>query len=630
MPAILATAGFVALESALHARHSIGHAPVALAGLFSWWWEAFYAAGYALYLAPLAVPPVRAAVGRVRRILLGFMLQVVAGAFLLVCLPLRVDVIPCLHVSNAFFICLVLLPLRQPLISGLSASALLVVTLSTVLTQRHDWLDALIGLALGGIAFRTAFSNSLDFLNEADPWSGIAFELRDLANLFISNRRENWERTYAAGGWEFLRSPDQRPRHYAISGVIRDRFPRGADVLDVGCGYGTLFPLISDRVTSYTGIDPAEPPIRECRETVKDGRCAFETAAFEDYHPGRAYDVVVLNEVLYYFPLRQTQEIFARALRLLRDDRSVLIISMNRNIKAAWLWRKLSRAAAPEQSLRVTNLATGSYWTVNVYRGRLEGKKSGRLSARAALCGLFSLAGFLPASASAQYVPPRLDVESVSPNKYPHVDTDDIIVADCQRIYGNLSNLDKEEMAVIRVLAYVPWLKPAEHLAQERAGDMGANCLMTQYSSGIEGASYPLQLTYRAFRLTKQSGFGSLAGRYPVPIGDMSAAAGSSRDRQAPGPSASAGDRTDSQGSKPRAPSGETAPGHEHLWTSGDFIYRYEIGMDTAKFSPKVWEDIAQDFKEYFPASDYKVLLRAYGEKGRVLVDFKKMRIKAQ
>jgi hypothetical protein len=75
----------------------------------------------------------------------------------------------------------------------------------------------------------------------------------------------------------------------------------------------------------------------------------------------------VLNEVLYYYPLSEIENIFGLALSRLRPG-ATLVISMNRNFKALLIWRRLERVAPAEQAIRVHNLVTGSYWTVKVYR----------------------------------------------------------------------------------------------------------------------------------------------------------------------------------------------------------------------------------------------------------------------
>ncbi len=181
--------------------------------------------------------------------------------------------------------------------------------------------------------------------------------------------RDYWEDNYAAGNWRFLESDNEKPRHYTIAGIVHDRFREGADVLDVGCGYGTLYPLLGTRASSYVGVDLAQVPIEECRAVFKDDpRCRFEACAFEDYRPKRKFDVVILNEVLYYFPIGETEGVFRRAMSLLKGPESVLIISTGLNPKAAWTRHRLSRLAVPAYSQIATNAASGSSWTVSVYQ----------------------------------------------------------------------------------------------------------------------------------------------------------------------------------------------------------------------------------------------------------------------
>lgn len=234
---------------------------------------------------------------------------------------------------------------------------------------------------------------------------------------------------------------------------------------------------------------------------------------------------------------------------------------------------------------------------------------------------LFLLAMTLPPTSSAQYVPPRVELDSaISANEYPHLETDDVAVSDCIGIYRADGTIRSEEIGMIRIMAYTPWYQTAEHLAKEKAGEAGANCLMGQPSPGLGPipVSYPYQVAYRAFRLTRQKGFGSTA--YWIPIRVVAAPSSA----QAPvGGSNPPPDSSAAQARRSMEPAG-----HEHLWTSGNFIYRYEIGMDTTKFSKGTWEDVARDFKEYFPPSEYNQLLLARKGGEKVLVDFKNMRIR--
>ncbi len=372
LPAAGATLGLLGLEALNHSRHRISEGLRDLpAPAWQPMWDAVYFMGYALYFAPLLLPAVRDENGLLRRVLVGFLLQVLIGALLYVLLPAGLlDFVPCLHVANAVFICRVLYRMERPWRHACLAALALIVA-STLLTQRHDWNDVAVGLGMGWLVFSLAFAKDLGFLESSRPAAGVGFELRDLYNLLVSNRRENWEETYAAGQWKFLESKGQRPRHYGIAGIVRDRFPQGARVLDVGCGYGTLYPMLADTTKRYVGLDLAEAAVKECRRAFPEGpKCAFRRAAFQDYRPDERFDAVILNEVLYYFPLSAVEPVVRRARELFADERSVLIVSMNRNFKAFQIWKTLAKTASADQSIRLTNMETGSYWTVNVYSKR--------------------------------------------------------------------------------------------------------------------------------------------------------------------------------------------------------------------------------------------------------------------
>lgn len=373
LPAAAIAGGFFGLETLLHGRHAL--APVSLPAAFAELkglpvWEAVYQGAYGVYIAPLLLPAMRVTAGAVRRLLAGFASLLAVGALvaLLSAGGRAFELVPCLLVSNSVFVLACLL--RQRLyIPALSAFGLtLLVVLATMLTQRHDAMDIGLGIVAGYCAYRLAFWKELWFLERASPWQYVDYELRDIWNLLVRNSRGNWEATYAAGQWEFLESAAQKPRHYVIAGAVADRFPQGAArVLDVGCGYGTLYPLLRGRIAAYDGLDLSDEAVRKCRRTfADDDRCRFVQASFEEFAPRERYDVIVLNEVLYYFPSREAWAILRKAASLAADG-GVVIVSMNRNWKATFIWRALAGFVRPEQSLQATNLETGSYWTINVY-----------------------------------------------------------------------------------------------------------------------------------------------------------------------------------------------------------------------------------------------------------------------
>jgi hypothetical protein len=367
LPAALLTGGFFMLEELLHGPRVPSLALPATAGPL---WDAIYKGGYAFYLLPLALPALRLEKGELRRLLSGFALLLLLGGLAALGPETvrRLDLVPCLQAAAALFTLLAVRRARSLPASTLAAAVLALVAASTFLTQRHDALDIVIGLAAGGLSYKTVYSQNFDFLRHEDLGQEVGRELGELRNLLGSNRRETWEEAYAQGHWDFLNETNQRPRHYVIAGIIQDAFPQGANVLDVGCGMGTLLPLLGSGAAAYTGLDLSQEAVNRCRRTFRESSDRrFLAGSFEEFRPAETFDAVVLNEVLYYFPLRAADRIFRQALALLNKD-GVLIVSMNRNMKAALIWRRLSALTRPEQSIRVTNLKTGSYWTVNAYR----------------------------------------------------------------------------------------------------------------------------------------------------------------------------------------------------------------------------------------------------------------------
>ncbi|UPT75406.1 MAG: class I SAM-dependent methyltransferase [Elusimicrobiota bacterium] len=210
--------------------------------------------------------------------------------------------------------------------------------------------------------------SDLAFLHRDDPWSALRHELGELRNLVADNRRSAWDDSYASGHWDFLDSTDQRPRRYAIAGLLADRLPReGGRVLDAGCGLATLYPLLRGRASEYVGLDLSEEALKKAAAAYgAEPGVRFAHAAFEAFKDA-GFDALVLNEVLYYYPLSEIEKVFAHALARLAPG-GTLVVSMNRNLKAKVIWRRLEGIAPVEQGIRVHNLRTGSYWTVKVYR----------------------------------------------------------------------------------------------------------------------------------------------------------------------------------------------------------------------------------------------------------------------
>lgn len=359
------TAGFIALEAALHAR------PYESAAA----WDAVYAAGYLVYLVPLALAAVKVEAGPLRRLLFGYFVLLLAGAGAAL-LPIErvgLEAGPCLQTAGMTLV-VIFCARRGQRAAAVGAAALLAATTTAMaVTGRHASVDFVAGAAMGGLAAAFADWRDLSFLQREAPWAALRHELGELRNLVAGNQKTVWDDSYADGHWDFLDSADQRPRHYAIAGLLSDLLPpAGGRVLDAGCGLATLYPLLRGRVSAYVGLDLSNEALKKARASFgAQPGTSFIHAPFESFNED-GFDAVVLNEVLYYYPLSEIERVFAHAMSRLRPG-GVLIVSMNRNLKAKFIWRALESTAAPEQGIRVHNLRTGSYWTLQAYRRAATG-----------------------------------------------------------------------------------------------------------------------------------------------------------------------------------------------------------------------------------------------------------------
>jgi 2-polyprenyl-3-methyl-5-hydroxy-6-metoxy-1,4-benzoquinol methylase len=183
-------------------------------------------------------------------------------------------------------------------------------------------------------------------------------------NKYFSNGAHAWEAMYKRGYAEKLDSLDQRPRHYIIAGMIADRMPGTPAILDVGCGCGTLYQFLRRSESTYWGVDLSRVAIKDCENRFRnEPRAHFECIDFLALETDRRFDFVVLNEVLYYFPLNAVPSVLAQASRLLRPYGTV-IVSMSDNPKAKSVWRRLAALTEPTQGISMGTGMWGSRWTI--------------------------------------------------------------------------------------------------------------------------------------------------------------------------------------------------------------------------------------------------------------------------
>jgi 2-polyprenyl-3-methyl-5-hydroxy-6-metoxy-1,4-benzoquinol methylase len=175
--------------------------------------------------------------------------------------------------------------------------------------------------------------------------------------------RTTWDAEYATGQWAKIGESAEMPRYALIAGYSR-RFESTASVLDVGCGEGHLSSwLCQGTERRYLGIDLSSVAVEQARARAPRG-ARFEAADAATFDPHEPFDIIVLNEMLYY--MDEPETVVERYGRFLTPG-GAFIISMFRVPESLRAWRRCaSRLKVLDQVLlRGSN---GKEWNVSLSR----------------------------------------------------------------------------------------------------------------------------------------------------------------------------------------------------------------------------------------------------------------------
>lgn len=178
----------------------------------------------------------------------------------------------------------------------------------------------------------------------------------------IPQSRAVWEEEYGRGDWSFLGDPGEAARYDWLVEHVQGFAPEGS-VLDVGCGEAFLGKRLAESsVSRYDGVDLSSTAIDRARATALP-RSHYEVCSAEDFSPGRRYDIIVFNEIVYYFddPIAELQ----RYLGFLADG-GVLLLSVFESLRTRALMRRLRAEIGTVEEAALTG-AKGT-WRMAVIR----------------------------------------------------------------------------------------------------------------------------------------------------------------------------------------------------------------------------------------------------------------------
>ena len=177
-----------------------------------------------------------------------------------------------------------------------------------------------------------------------------------------------WDREYTSDIWDYLGSVEQLPR-YAMIEAWRQYFSPHGSILDLGCGEGIVLRRIPENAgVCYTGVDFSQAAIEIARKHVLHPN--RETFIHEDVNSfvppdQKKFDVILFNEVLYYFP--DASRIVTRYQGFLKTGGVLIVSVFHPNVKT-WKQVELLLHDVQIQSVNVTISQPRKGWHLGIYR----------------------------------------------------------------------------------------------------------------------------------------------------------------------------------------------------------------------------------------------------------------------
>ncbi|MHA1696613.1 MAG: class I SAM-dependent methyltransferase, partial [Candidatus Helarchaeota archaeon] len=180
--------------------------------------------------------------------------------------------------------------------------------------------------------------------SQISAWKYAVYQITNRFNRLLRNilekinlpQKEIWELQYLKGDWNYLKNFEQLARYSMIVGYINE-LKKGGAILDVGCGEGVLQEKIGEmNYSKYVGIDISDHVINKALKKNNE-KTIFQVADTLTYEPDQKFDVIVFNEILYYFSKKQILELLKKYQNFLKKE-GIIIVSMYQNEENETIW----------------------------------------------------------------------------------------------------------------------------------------------------------------------------------------------------------------------------------------------------------------------------------------------------
>ena len=118
--------------------------------------------------------------------------------------------------------------------------------------------------------------------------------------------RFGWNREFERGAWF-------SGERTAIMLQLVEQYGANRRIVELGCGDGSLARrVVHVPHTSYLGIDVADRATATASE-INDPRYSFRTCSMQNWHPDGAFDLLIMEECLYYLGAKAQDALLERA-----------------------------------------------------------------------------------------------------------------------------------------------------------------------------------------------------------------------------------------------------------------------------------------------------------------------------
>ncbi|BCW88469.1 Trans-aconitate 2-methyltransferase [Alphaproteobacteria bacterium SO-S41] len=147
---------------------------------------------------------------------------------------------------------------------------------------------------------KSGFRQRLDRMAYSSPMLARVLGMGGRKRRRTELSQSGWDKEHIEGGWDRLADLDELAHHAVVAGYA-SRLARGGHFLDIGCGAGVTEQLLRPWYAGYHGVDFSDNAIEKARIGAPES-ATFSAGDARTFVPARQYDLIIMCEVLEYFP----------------------------------------------------------------------------------------------------------------------------------------------------------------------------------------------------------------------------------------------------------------------------------------------------------------------------------------